>query len=56
MAFAAAGGEAEDERVSKHSGERGYLDLPDYCWEAKGRLRRSTATRSPSRCCTRPCC
>jgi predicted TIM-barrel fold metal-dependent hydrolase len=39
MAFAAAGGEAEDERVSKHSGERGYLDLPDYCWEAKGRLR-----------------
>ena len=38
MAFAAAGGEAEDERVSKHSGERGYLDLPDYCWTAKGRL------------------
>ena len=38
MAFAAAGGEAEDERVSKHSGERGYLALPDYCWAAKGRL------------------
>lgn len=39
MAFAAAGGEAEDERVSKHSGERGYLDLPDYCWTAAGRLK-----------------
>lgn len=39
MAFAAAGGEVEEERVSKHSGERGYLDLPDYCWEAKGRLK-----------------
>ena len=39
MAFAAAGGEAEDERVSKHTGERGYLDLPDYCWEAKARLK-----------------
>jgi predicted TIM-barrel fold metal-dependent hydrolase len=39
MAFAAAGGEVEDERVSKHSGERGYLDLPDYCWEAKARLK-----------------
>ena len=38
MAFAAAGGEAEDERVSKHAGHRGYLDLPDYCWTAKGRL------------------
>jgi len=39
MALAAAGGEPEDERVSKHSGERGYLDLPDYCWTAQGRLR-----------------
>lgn len=39
MAFAAAGGEEEDERVSKHSGERGYTDLPDYCWEAKARLK-----------------
>lgn len=39
MAFAAAGGEEEDERVSKHSGERGYTDLPDYCWEATARLK-----------------
>ncbi len=45
MAFAAAGGEEEDERVSKHSGERGYLDLPDYCWEAKARLKALDAER-----------
>lgn len=38
MALAAAGGETDEERVSKHSGQQGYLDLPDYCWTAAGRL------------------
>lgn len=39
MALAAAGGFDEPTRVKAHSGELGYIDLPEYCWEAKARLR-----------------
>jgi predicted TIM-barrel fold metal-dependent hydrolase len=38
MALAAAGGFDEPTRVKAHSGNLGYVDLPDYCWEAEGRL------------------
>ncbi|WCO65905.1 amidohydrolase family protein [Iamia majanohamensis] len=38
MALAAAGGFSEEERVRSHSGQMGYADLPDYCWEAEARL------------------
>jgi predicted TIM-barrel fold metal-dependent hydrolase len=38
MALAAAGGFDEETRIRSHSGELGYLDLPDYCWEPEARL------------------
>lgn len=38
MALAAAGGFDEETRVKAHSGQLGYCDLPDYCWEAEARL------------------
>ena len=38
MALAAAGGFDEETRVKAHSGQLGYIDLPDYCWEATARL------------------
>lgn len=39
MALAGAGGFDEPTRVKAHSGQLGYLDLPDYCWDATARLR-----------------
>lgn len=38
MALAGAGGFDEPTRVKAHSGQLGYLDLPDYCWKAAARL------------------
>jgi predicted TIM-barrel fold metal-dependent hydrolase len=39
MALAAAGGFDEEMRVRAHSGALKYRDLPDYCWDARARLR-----------------
>ena len=39
MALAGAGGFDEPTRVKAHSGNLGYLDLPEYCWEATARLK-----------------
>lgn len=39
MALAGAGGFDEETRIKAHSGQLGYLDLPEYCWDAAARLR-----------------
>jgi predicted TIM-barrel fold metal-dependent hydrolase len=38
MALAGAGGFDEATRVKAHTGQLGYTDLPDYCWDARARL------------------
>lgn len=39
MALAGSGGFDEPTRVKAHSGQLGYADLPEYCWDAEARLR-----------------